>query len=301
MEIWDREKKELIEEKEYGSEKLSFLYNTLIGRILLKFIFANRWYSKLNSLYQKSKFSKNKIKNFIKEYKIKMDDYKKIEEYISFEDFFVRKRDVKKDINQEVYNKENLIAIADSKLKIVFLDENCIFEVKHCKYNLKNFILDKKIYNDFRNGICLIYRLTIDDYHRYVFLDNGFLKKEYHIKGKLHTVQPISHKYKTYINNSREVNILSTENFGDVIQVEVGAMLVGKINNNRIKKFSRLDEKGYFDFGGSTIVQIFKNNVISIDEDILHNSKNNIETKVKIGMIIGKKIIMETAKKSTLS
>ena len=291
MKIWDREKKELIVEKEYGRKKLFFLYNTLIGRILLKLIFASRWYSKLNAIYQKSKLSKNKIKKIVQEYKIKMAPYKAVNEYISFEDFFSRKRDVKKDIGQEAYNSENLIAIADAKLRIVYLDENCIFEIKHCKYNLNNLISDEKIYNDFKNGICLIYRLTVDDYHRYVFLDNGYLRKEYYIEGKLHTVQSISHKYKTYITNSRKVSVLDTENFGNVIQVEVGAMLIGKINNHILKQFSKLDEKGYFDFGGSTIIQIFKKDFITIDDDILYNSKKDIETKVKIGMVIGKKVM----------
>ena len=48
-------------------------------------------------------------------------------------------------------------------------------------------------------------------------------------------------------------------------------------------------KKGFFDFGGSTIVQIFKKDSIKIDEDIILKSKEGVETKVEIGMKIGEK------------
>ena len=83
---------------------------------------------------------------------------------------------------------------------------------------------------------------------------------------------------------------MNTNNFGKVIQIEIGAMLVGKIVNNYNKEFKKLEEKGFFDYGGSTIVQLFKKNVIKIDEEIIENSKNDIETRVEIGMKIGEKI-----------
>ena len=48
------------------------------------------------------------------------------------------------------------------------------------------------------------------------------------------------------------------------------------------------DEMGYFAFGGSTIVILIDKNRISIDSDILENTKNKIETYVKMGESIGK-------------
>ena len=65
--------------------------------------------------------------------------------------------------------------------------------------------------------------------------------------------------------------------------------MVGKIVNYNIEKFHRGDEKGYFLFGGSTVVLIFKKDIVEIDEDILKNSSVGIETKVKLGETIGKK------------
>ena len=83
---------------------------------------------------------------------------------------------------------------------------------------------------------------------------------------------------------------MKTKNFDDVMQIEVGAMLVGKIYNTSKSKFSRNEEKGYFDFGGSTILMFFEKDKINIDEDIVNKSRENIETKVSIGMKIGNKI-----------
>ena len=78
-----------------------------------------------------------------------------------------------------------------------------------------------------------------------------------------------------------------TKNVGDIVEIEVGSLMVGKIINHDIKKFARGNEKGYFKFGGSTIVLLV--NDIEIDEDILENSKNDLETVVKLGEKIGRK------------
>ena len=135
----------------------------------------------------------------------------------------------------------------------------------------------------------MIYRLSMDDYHRFMFLDDGNIINSKKIKGVLHTIRPISKRYNVFCQNSRQVTFLNTKNFGRVIQIEVGAMLVGKIVNYKKINFKRLEEKGYFDFGGSTIVQLFEKEKIKIDGDILTKSKENIETKVEIGMKIGEK------------
>ena len=69
---------------------------------------------------------------------------------------------------------------------------------------------------------------------------------------------------------------------------EVGAMMVGKIINEKTSgKFKRGEEKGYFKFGGSTIILLVNN--VSIDKDILENTNENIETVVKMGEVIGKR------------
>ena len=71
--------------------------------------------------------------------------------------------------------------------------------------------------------------------------------------------------------------------------MEVGALGVGKIVNRNIDVFKRGEEKGYFRFGGSTIVLLFEKDKIIIDEDIINNSNKDIETIVKMYEIIGRR------------
>jgi phosphatidylserine decarboxylase len=128
----------------------------------------------------------------------------------------------------------------------------------------------------------------MDDCHRYIFSDDGGLQWTKTIKGKLHTVQPISHsKYKPYVSNHRIVSELKTKHFGNIIVVEVGALLVGRINNHHKTQFKKGEEKGYFELGGSTIIILLKPNTLRVDKDIVRYSKENIVTKVKQGETIG--------------
>ena len=73
----------------------------------------------------------------------------------------------------------------------------------------------------------------------------------------------------------------------DVIYMEVGAMMVGKIVNHDLQSFQKGQEKGYFEFGGSTIVVLLKKDIIDVDEDIIRNSSHHDETRVLMGEKIG--------------
>ena len=137
----------------------------------------------------------------------------------------------------------------------------------------------------------MIFRLEVTDYHRFHFIDDGMLDEYKHINGILHTVQPIAcEKYPVYHRNAREYTIMHTKNFEDIIEVDVGALMVGKIVNHDVHEFKRGDEKGFFKFGGSTIILFVKKNIIEIDNDILLNSTLGKETIVSCGEKIGIKI-----------
>ncbi|MGM1459003.1 MAG: phosphatidylserine decarboxylase, partial [Columbia Basin potato purple top phytoplasma] len=83
---------------------------------------------------------------------------------------------------------------------------------------------------------------------------------------------------------------LETKNFCTIIQIEVGALLVGKINNHPITSFQKGQEKGCFSFGGSTIILLIKKNKVIFEKIFIENSLKNIETKINIGDRLGYKI-----------
>jgi phosphatidylserine decarboxylase len=82
------------------------------------------------------------------------------------------------------------------------------------------------------------------------------------------------------------VSLLDTARFGRIVQVEVGALLVGKIRNHTIHTFSRMEEKGYFEFGGSTILLLL-NRPVQFDEDIATMNTAGAEIQVRAGERIG--------------
>ncbi len=282
MQYYDRKKQEIVEEIEYQKKLLEFLYHTKPGRLLLKLFVARPWFSNLRALYQRSRWSKKDIKPFVEKHHIDTVKWD-LSEFCSFNDFFIRK-----DLDIPIIeDKESLIAIADAKLMTYHVSNNLMFIIKNTVYSVEDILGSAEKAECFEGGTCLVYRLAVNDYHRYHYLDNGSLISAKKINGELHTVRPISEEYKVFTRNTRVVNMLKTENFGTVAQVEVGALLVGKIVNHKKKTFRKNEEKGYFEFGGSTIV-VFIEKDVELDEDIKKMNASGIEVQVTIGSKIGK-------------
>jgi phosphatidylserine decarboxylase len=275
-------KEGIYEDKPNGG--LQFLYNNWFGRFILLLI-TNKFVSNLVGFHMNSPFSKPMIKKYIKKYNIDMNLYKK-KHYDNFNDFFKRELI---EINK-TEDPNDLISICDSKISVYPISNDLILNIKNSKYNLKELIKDE-LSPEYQGGTCIIYRLEPKDYHHYIFNDDGIILSNKKINGKLHTVNPIVYeKYQVFTENKREVSVLKMSHLDNVIQIEVGALCVGRIKNNELTQFERYDEKGYFEFGGSTIIQLFKKDVIAVDEEIINNTNNEIETQVTVGTVIGRVI-----------
>lgn len=281
----NRTNNELINAKENIS--LVLLYKTHLGRVFLK-ILIQPWFTKLSGTIMNSKVSNIITKKLIKKYNINQDEYEK-QKFTSYNDFFIRKKK-EKYLNIDK-NKNHLISPADSKLTVYDIKENSMFKIKDSYYSINELLNGDPISEQYKNGKILIFRLEPTDYHRYCYIDDGTKNENKYIKGIFHTVKNIAlKKYNIYKKNAREYTTLDTKNFGKVIQIEVGALIVGRIKNHHEEyQYKKGEEKGYFEFNGSTIVLIFKKNKIEIDPDIKENSKKHIETIVKYGEKIGTK------------
>ena len=269
--VYNRVTKKIEETKHFGGNTLNKIYQV---PVLTKLI-TSKPISKIYGLYNSTRLSKHKINKFIKINNIDMTKYEK-KDYKSFNDFFIRKL---KKIN---INKKGFISPCDAKLLIYKINNNLEIKVKNITYKI-NELVEEEL--DYKNGYVFIYRLALDDYHRFHYIDDGKRIKRKRIKGRLHTVSSSSSNYKIYKENEREYSILETKNYGNIIYIEVGALLVGKIINYDKDTFRRGEEKGYFLPGGSTIIIIA--NDIKVDKDILENSKKNIETIVHVGERVG--------------
>lgn len=272
-----------------GSQKglLDFLYKTICGNIALKGL-TSPVVSKAAGAFCNSSASIKMIPAFIKKAKLDLTDYEP-GFYGSFNDFFTRK--IKPEARPVDMTPEVLISPCDSKLTVYKIDNDSIFEIKGASYHVDEFLRCRTLPKKYKDGYFCIFRLEVSDYHRYIYIDNGVKSDNRHIDGFYHTVNPIAlEKTNIYRENTREFTILHTENFGDVIQAEVGAMLVGRIKNHHRKaSYERGEEKGMFEYGGSTVVLIFKKDTVEFDEDIMKNTADGFETIVKMGEKIGRK------------
>lgn len=232
-----------------------------------------------------SRLSKLWIKSFIRKNGIDMERYEAVD-YRSYNDFFTRRLREQPTLPTDPHT---LFSPCDAKLSAYPITEDSRFTIKNGVYSVAELLENPTLAAEYEGGLCLIFRLAVDDYHRYCYIDSGTKEENVFIPGVLHTVQPIAlEKYDFYKRNCREYTVLHTEHFGDVIQVEVGALMVGRIvNRDQSGAFVRGNEKGNFEFGGSTIVLLFKKGAVTVDSEILGNSVLGYETVVHIGEEIG--------------
>lgn len=265
---------------------LKVMYGTNLGRNLLK-ILVQPAVSEIAGKFMDSKYSKFLIPGFIRSNNINLDDYKK-QEFDSYNDCFTR--EIKDGLREFSAEGKDLCAPCDSKLSVYSISDNSTFLVKNTVYTMEQLTRSKRISEEYQGGYLMVFRLCVDDYHHYSFVDDGVVSRNFRIPGVYHTVNPIAGDYyPIYKENTREFSFLNSKNFGTIMMMEVGALLVGRIVNLPGKKsVVRGEEKGMFEFGGSTVILAFKKDQITLDQDILENSLENCETVVKMGEVIGR-------------
>ena len=285
MQVWNRAEQKITQEPVVGEGAMRFVYETALGRVLAKGILCRKPVSDLYGLFQRSRLTRGKARRFIRQYHISLEGCTK-QTFSSFNDFFTRQRLPEPDTTAPGV----LPAIADSKLTALPIGDNTVFTVKDVPYTLAELLADEALAAHYAGGLCLIFRLSPDDYHRYAYPDAGTQEAAVRIPGVLHSVNPIAGSLGVYRRNSRCRTLLHTVHFGDVIEMEVGALLVGRICNHTESAgahFDKLQEKGYFAYGGSTVILLLEPGRVRMDEDILTHSAQGIECKVRTGERIG--------------
>ena len=276
------------EENSFQDRLLEWMYSHMPGRLLLSPLVSPA-VSKFGGRLLSRKVSRVFIKPFIRSHSIDMSQYEK-KRYTSYNDFFTRRlMDGARPVEMEPHI---FVSPCDSRLGVYEINRLRTFAVKHTRYTAFGLLKSRKLAEQYTGGYVWIFRLCVDDYHRYIFIDGGTESRRFQIPGVFHTVNPAAgDRFPIYKENTREFSILQSENFGEIIQMEVGAMFVGKIENRpRKARVERGQEKGNFAFGGSTVILMTRAGKVLPDQDILENSLRGIETKVKLGERIGEKI-----------
>lgn len=297
IKYFNRQNGQVEVEKVYGDGGVKWLYNTASGKVLSSAL-VRAPLSVLYGYMQSLPMSRNKIPEFVENFEIQMEDFLPEDgrspeyPYSNFNEFFIRRfKDGKRN-----FVKDSNIMPAFSEARYFgyesINDEDSV-PVKGKFLNSKELLQKQEWIETFKDGPLLLARLCPVDYHRFHYPDNGKVLDYYKLGGLYHSVNPIALKAKEDIfsTNVREVTIMETENFGKLAYVEVGAICVGRIvQSTDLTTFNRGDEKGYFLFGGSTVIVIGEKGKWKPSQDICENTKNKMETYLHLGVEAGLKI-----------
>lgn len=285
IQIYDRKNQTQTTELVFGEKPMRALYGNPIGRFLANTVLSGTGFSRAYGSFQSKPGSVKAIPNFVRQFAIPMEEYEE-KKYESFNDFFIRKFRP----GQRVFdpNPTHLPAFAEGRyFGFERIEESTPLPIKGATLNIRKLLGDRPETQSFHGGPGFIARLCPVDYHRFHFPDSGKSAFRERLKGPLHSVNPIALEVKGDIlfTNERVLTILETENFGRLAYLEVGAMGVGRIVQSvpASQPFSRGDEKGYFLFGGSTVILVGEPGAFKIDADLLAKTREGIECLVRLG------------------
>ena len=280
----DRESGQVRTEKVYGEQWLNWLYHNPVGEATLWTIAKRKIVSSVYGHMMEKPSSSDKIHPFIKEYGVDISIAQE-QNFNSFNEFFIRK--LKPQARPIIQDSLAVASPADGKVLAYENINNSDFYIKGVRFNVESFLNNSELAKKYKNGSMIVFRLAPPDYHRYHFPVSGKVPQaNTKIDGDYYSVNPLALREKAEIFwlNKREYGIIESPVFGNVVMVEVGATMVGSMlqsySGTSIKKG---DEKGYFKFGGSTVVLLFEKDKIQIDQDLLLNTSNSLETTIKMG------------------
>ncbi len=277
--------------------------------ILLQRIIPQHWLSmQMHKLMRcEIVFVKNfLIKLIIKLYNVDMSITveQNPENYISFNDFFVRVLQTEaRPISSE---KNSIISPVDGAIsQIGLIDDSQLFQAKGKTFSLSSLLVnDQALLGKFNDGYFSTLYLSPRDYHRIHMPIDGTLKRMIYVPGNLFAVnqRTVHHVAELFARNERTIVYFETE-AGPMVMILVGAIFVGSMETvwhegmitppygKEIKSWDyegdillkKGEEMGRFNMG-STVILLFGKDQIHWAEELQRNSA------LQMGQLIGQVI-----------
>jgi phosphatidylserine decarboxylase len=287
----DRLTKKRVQEKVYGQTFLRLVYGDRFT-FLRSWVSCHPFVSRLYGALQKSGLSRRKIVPFLKKFEVDSSEFlDPVSSFRSFNDFFIRK--LNPSARPIAPGRDVAILPADARYLVYpNIEKTDGFVVKGKKFSLESFLRNRELAQRYANGSMLIARLCPSDYHRFHFPCHCLPSEPECIPGHLYSVNPMALRknIEIFSENKRVITFLRTNQFGDVLFIEVGATCVGSIHQTYtpLEPYAKGDEKGYFSFGGSTLVLLFESGKIQFDQDLIDASQEGLEVKGLMGQTLGR-------------
>ena len=278
---------ELQKETVFGDAALRFIYESLLGRTLWGIAFNSAGLSEMLGRRYDAPASKKKIPALASTPGCNPEEAEfPPEHYENFNAFFTRK--LKPGARPFDAASNLLSSPSDGR---VFVYENLKptdpVPVKGAQRTLNDLCQESLPAESLAVAVI---RLAPVDYHRYHFpCDCEQKENPVVVRGKYHSVNPIAlvKRPDVYVENTRQITTLESDVFGSFRYLEVGAFGVGSIiQTAQPGKHAKIDEKGMFKFGGSTVILVFDNARLQWDADLLENTRKGYETLIRMGMTL---------------
>ncbi|WOO42412.1 phosphatidylserine decarboxylase [Rubellicoccus peritrichatus] len=278
-------------EQVYGGHWLGWAYNNPLGRLTVSLAVARPWFSKWYGWRMRQPASQKKIFPFIEEYGLDAAEFLRPPDHFeSFDQFFYRQ--LKPAARPIDSSPDSVVFPADGR-HLGFQDTSRITQVfvKGQTFDLPKLLGDTNLAERFIGGSLVLSRLCPVDYHRFHFPAEGIPGAPNLVSGPLYSVNPVALRRRLAIfwENKREVTLLKTERFGDIAIIEVGATCVGSIVQTHVpgQHTEKGGEKGYFRFGGSSVITLFQKGKICLDDDLIKSTSEGLELYARMGDQMG--------------
>ncbi|MCI6006223.1 MAG: phosphatidylserine decarboxylase [Blautia sp.] len=292
MKYIDRKGNMTIEENE-EDKLVRHLYTDRGGRLCLKMM-IQPWFSRLAGAVLDTGLSARLVPGFARRNRIDMSEYEE-RRYYSFREFFIRK--ARPEARPAAEGEKILVSPCDGRLSVHRIGHDSRFYIQEKEYSLKKLLRSENLAKRYEDGYAVVIRLTLEDGHRFCYAAEGVRSSGIALQGNYHASHtPAEDTFPVYQENAREYCLLQTVKFGTILMMELGK--VCNIHKGP-RKVNKGEEKGYFEFGGSTVILFLQHGRVRLDYDLMENTENGFETIVKMGERIGEQKLPKRAGKAS--
>jgi len=272
-----------------GSSLMRWAYHNAVGKSLAAILFRHAWPSRLLGWLANRRISRRQIAAVIRDLNIDPTEFAQpVESYATFNAFFHRR--LKPGARPFAPQSEEIASPADGRVLVYpHLQQGTAFPVKG-----KSFTVDALLgrpATEYHHGSLAVIRLCPADYHRFHFPSDGRIIEQRRIKGHYHSVNPLvlALGIDVFCQNERQLAIIENDHLGRYAYIEIGAFAVASIvQTYQGPLVHKGEEKGYFQYGGSTIVLVFSPGGIEFAEDLVAHSDEGVETFIKAGEVLAR-------------
>lgn len=280
-----------VREQVMAEAALRWIYGTTTGKIALHGLIKRAIFSRLLGYMKNRPSSRKDIKPFIAEYGIPMEEsILQAHEFGSFNEFFYRR--LKPQARPVHPGSDTAVFPADGRHMgwQCAADMRGVF-IKGQSFDLPALLGSRSLGEQYAEGSVILSRLCPTDYHRFHFPTDGIPGEALTIPGPLASVSPycLRCRLSWLWTNKRVLTLVQSAEWGQVAILEVGATGVGGIKQTYIpgEPVRKGDDKGYFYFGGSTVMTFFEPGRIRLADDLLETSSRHMELFARQGDIMG--------------